>query len=156
MHQAAKISGFSFRRLRYYERKGLIVPPLRTSGGHRRYDLEDIIDLIRVKRLTDGLGLSLEQVKVVMADSTGDSTRQVIDDVKRALQRQIVTAKTRLRLAETLLNCDGAFDILPEFSELIAQISSAGDGELVKLSQALIELAAATGPVEATRAFGKV
>jgi DNA-binding transcriptional MerR regulator len=36
--EAAQRAGVSVETLRYYERRGLLPEPERTSGGHRRYD----------------------------------------------------------------------------------------------------------------------
>ncbi len=47
--------------LRYYERRGLISPPVRTSGGHRLYD-DNAVTTLRVIKAAQRLGFTLDEV----------------------------------------------------------------------------------------------
>ena len=48
----ARMVGLTPRTLRYYESIGLLPEAERTSGNYRLFTVMDIIDLIRIKRLT--------------------------------------------------------------------------------------------------------
>jgi DNA-binding transcriptional MerR regulator len=48
--------------IRYYERAGLIPPPPRTAGDHRRYGT-DVIDRLRFIRGVQRLGLRLRDIR---------------------------------------------------------------------------------------------
>lgn len=48
--------------IRYYERSGLLPPPPRTSGDHRRYGAE-VIDRLRFIRGVQRLGLRLRDIR---------------------------------------------------------------------------------------------
>ena len=39
--QLAKRSGCHVETVRYYEKIGLLLPPARSDGGHRRYSIDD-------------------------------------------------------------------------------------------------------------------
>ncbi|AWK12544.1 MerR family DNA-binding transcriptional regulator [Streptomyces spongiicola] len=58
----ARAAGVSVDAVRFYEREGLLPPPERTSGDHRRYPPEalDRLDFIRVGQR---LGLRLEEIR---------------------------------------------------------------------------------------------
>jgi len=47
--------------VRYYERRGLISPPVRTNGGHRLYD-DAAITTLRVIKAAQRLGFTLDEV----------------------------------------------------------------------------------------------
>src|SRR3954452_4125267 len=52
--------------IRYYEKIGLLPPPPRTSGDHRRYD-ETTLDRLRFIRGAQRLGLHLSEVADLLA-----------------------------------------------------------------------------------------
>ena len=52
--------------IRYYERAGLLPPPPRTSGDHRRYD-ESAVDRLRFIQGAQRLGLRLSDIKELLA-----------------------------------------------------------------------------------------
>lgn len=58
-------TGVKIETIRYYERAGLISPPLRTGGNYRSYGREDIARLRFIKRTRD-LGFSLEEVRALL------------------------------------------------------------------------------------------
>lgn len=58
---AVKLTGLSERRLRYYEKHGL-VKPARSTGSHRRYSPADIERLREMKRLRE-LGFGVRKIR---------------------------------------------------------------------------------------------
>lgn len=78
--------------IRYYERIGLIDPPLRTTGKYRAYAPAHLARLSFIRRARS-LGFSLEQVRQMVRladDSDGSCDR--IDDIARQ-HRAVVDAK---------------------------------------------------------------
>jgi DNA-binding transcriptional MerR regulator len=59
-------SGLSTKALRYYERVGLIEEPTRTPSGYRDYG-ESVLDRLRFIRLAQAAGLTLGEIKGVIA-----------------------------------------------------------------------------------------
>ena len=66
IEQVAAQTGLTKRTLRYYEEVGLLPPTGRTEGNYRRYTLEDIQRLERIKNLRDLLGFSLADIRVIL------------------------------------------------------------------------------------------
>jgi len=67
--QAATITGLSTRQLGYWRKTGLVVPTIRTSGGHARYTFTDLIALRAAKRLLDA-NISLQRVRKCLQSLT--------------------------------------------------------------------------------------
>jgi DNA-binding transcriptional MerR regulator len=91
--EVATATGLTVRALHHYDQIGLVVPSIRTSGGHRLYTGADLVLLYEVTAMRQ-LGLSLEQVGTVLAGRT--DVRKVIDQQLEHVDRQIQLAQ-RLR-----------------------------------------------------------
>lgn len=64
--EVARAAGVGVQTLHYYEREGIIPPPSRTASGYRQYDAATI-GHIRFVRKAQTLGLSLDEIKEVLA-----------------------------------------------------------------------------------------
>ncbi|MEV4054682.1 MerR family transcriptional regulator [Amycolatopsis sp. NPDC049688] len=99
--ELARASGVTVRTLHHYDRIGLVSPGERTAAGHRRYLEADIRRLYRVRTLC-GMGLSLDEVAVVLRNAGDDPgslrgllTAQLADLEARAAR--IAESAQRLR-----------------------------------------------------------
>jgi MerR family mercuric resistance operon transcriptional regulator len=82
--------------LRYYERAGLVPPPPRTTGAHRRYP-EATVDRLRFIRGAQRLGLRLAEIKDLLAvRDTGVCPCQPAEDLLRRHLAEIDTELARL------------------------------------------------------------
>jgi DNA-binding transcriptional MerR regulator len=64
----ARLAGTTTRTIRYYEEIGLLEPAGdRPSGGHRAYTEADVERLREILRLKDLLGVSLDQLRDLVA-----------------------------------------------------------------------------------------
>ena len=63
----AQQAGVNIETLRYYERKGIIPKPLRTSSNYRLYSKETVRRVRFVKRAQE-LGFSLREIKARISD----------------------------------------------------------------------------------------
>jgi DNA-binding transcriptional MerR regulator len=59
--QLADAAGVNPQTLRYYERRGLLAEPRRSSGGHRLYPAE-ALTVLRVIKTAQRLGFTLDEV----------------------------------------------------------------------------------------------
>jgi MerR family mercuric resistance operon transcriptional regulator len=57
----ARAAGVNEQTLRYYERRGLLMPAARTLGGHRLYS-PDAVTVLRVIKAAQRLGFSLDEI----------------------------------------------------------------------------------------------
>lgn len=64
--QLAAAAGVSVETLRHYERRGLLPEPRRTLGRHRDYGT-DALTLVRVVKVLQRLGFTLEEVEDLLA-----------------------------------------------------------------------------------------
>lgn len=80
--EVARASGMTVRALRHYDEIGLLSASERIASGHRRYTESDVRRLYRVRALRT-LGLSLEEIASVLADSADDL----------AAMREVLTAQ---------------------------------------------------------------
>ncbi|MDP9295161.1 MAG: helix-turn-helix transcriptional regulator [Actinomycetota bacterium] len=62
---AAELAGVHPQTLRIYERKGLVTPR-RTAGNTRRYSERDIRRLRTIQQLTQGRGVNLAGVRLII------------------------------------------------------------------------------------------
>lgn len=106
--EVAKRSGVSIATLHFYERKGLIHSR-RTTGNQRRYD-RDILRRVAVIQVAQEVGISLAEVRDILASVTGSRTpsRRDWQMISRAwaadLDRRITLMQ---RLKENLTGCIG-------------------------------------------------
>ena len=61
----AKVAGCNLETIRYYEKIGLMLPPERSSGGHRIYADDDQSRLRFILRCRE-LGFSIEEIRSLL------------------------------------------------------------------------------------------
>jgi DNA-binding transcriptional MerR regulator len=59
--EVAEQAGVNIQTLRYYERRGLLAEPVRSTGGHRLYPV-DTVALLTVIKAAQRLGFTLDEV----------------------------------------------------------------------------------------------
>jgi DNA-binding transcriptional MerR regulator len=126
--ELAALAGVTTRTVRHYHHLGLLPEPERTPGGYRDYRLRDAVRLARVRRLA-GLGLSLDEIRDVLADDQGRELREVLTDLDADLARQQdAIAARRARLAALLAEADLNLDTTaaPDLGDLLHDIHPAG------------------------------
>lgn len=64
--EVARMTGLTPRTLRFYEEVGLLDPPARTEGGHRKYRGEDVRRIEHIKELKELLGYSLADLQTIL------------------------------------------------------------------------------------------
>lgn len=84
--ELAERAGVSTDTLRHYERKGLLKPPRRTTGGYRRYPPEALARVLLIRRALL-VGFSLDELGRVLRERErgGAPCRQVRELVSHRL-----------------------------------------------------------------------
>jgi MerR family transcriptional regulator, copper efflux regulator len=59
--ELAARAAVNIQTLRFYEREGLLRPPIRTASGYRKYSNSDL-ERVRFIRLCQGLGFTLREI----------------------------------------------------------------------------------------------
>ncbi|HEY1446272.1 MAG TPA: MerR family transcriptional regulator [Acidimicrobiales bacterium] len=110
--QLAEAAGVHIETIRYYERRGLLPEPPRTSSGYRQYGPDDLWRLEFIGR-AKALGFTLTEVGGLLSDGTRDDPISVRVMVQRKLeaieqrQRELAGVRTRLaRLADICADPD--------------------------------------------------
>lgn len=92
--QLARQTGTKAETIRYYEKIGLLQPPLRSDGNYRYYSAQDQRRLSFVRRARE-LGFSIEQIRELIAlgeqrehecSSVDDVVRAHITDIARRIR----------------------------------------------------------------------
>lgn len=124
----AALTGVSTRTVRHYHHLGLLPEPVRLANGYREYRLRDAVLLARIRRLAE-LGLSLEEIRDVLADDRGKDLREVLLELDADLARQQeAIAARRARLA-ALLNGETPLSeatVSPDMAEVLRGLDAQG------------------------------
>ncbi|WOI59643.1 MerR family transcriptional regulator [Streptomyces fradiae] len=100
--EVARLAGITTRAVRHYHHVGLLPEPPRLGNGYRAYGLRDAVLLVRVRRLTE-LGLSLDEVRDVLADDAGRDLAEVLEELDDDLARQEAEVRVRRERLAVLL-----------------------------------------------------
>lgn len=98
----AEQTGVHVETIRYYQNLGLMPKPAKARGSVRRYGA-DAADRLRFIKRAQGLGFSLDEVKLLLALSVGEhcaETRTFAQQKKRLVERKI----SDLRSIQTALD----------------------------------------------------
>ncbi|GGV10676.1 MerR family transcriptional regulator [Actinomadura cremea] len=151
--ELAELVGVSTRTVRHYHREGLLPEPARLANGYRKYRMRDAVLLARVRRLVE-LGMSLDEVRDVLADERGRDLREVLRELDDDLARQEDAIRARrarlaLLLEDGELNPDSA--VSPELAVVLREITR-GDSKIAELDRGMLALVdTAAGPEERAR-----
>ncbi|MYQ44773.1 MerR family transcriptional regulator [Streptomyces sp. SID4985] len=100
--EIAALVGVTTRAVRHYHHIGLLPEPVRRSNGYRSYTLRHAVLLARIRRLTE-LGLSLDEVRDVLADDAGRELAEVLRELDADLARQEQEIRRRREVLADLL-----------------------------------------------------
>jgi DNA-binding transcriptional MerR regulator len=85
--ELAELAGTTTRAVRHYHAIGLIAEPERDESGYRRYGPEDLVAVVRIRRLRS-LGMPLDQIASHLRETPGDlgsALRALADDISRQI-----------------------------------------------------------------------
>lgn len=88
--QLAELAGTTVRAVRHYHDVALLDEPVRRTNGYKRYGVEHLVRVLRIKRLSD-LGFSLAQIA-----GMGDAD-EYPDEALRALDTELAESIERLQ-----------------------------------------------------------
>jgi len=98
--ELAARAGVNIQTLRFYEREGLLLPPVRTASGYRSYEESDL-ERVRFIRLCQGLGFTLREIHELLRLHTDLSRYDGKTVMKPAAVQEIVEmAKERLAVID--------------------------------------------------------
>ena len=153
----ARLAGTTPRTIRYYEEVGLLPETVeRPSGRHRLYSQAEVERLQEVMRLKQLLGLTLEELKTLLA------VEEARAEVRAQLRRENVSAARRRELlVEARGHLDRQLELVRHRSAELAKLQDELSETRKRVRRKIRELDARTGgafpperPVEATPESG--
>jgi MerR family transcriptional regulator, mercuric resistance operon regulatory protein len=106
----AEKAGVHLETIRYYQRLGLIPTPQRDYGSVRRYG-EDAVSRLRFIKRAQGLGFSLDEVKLLLELSAGEhcaETRTFAEQKKRLVEKKIADLRGIRSALDKLIRACGS------------------------------------------------
>ncbi len=97
----ANETGVKTRTIRFYEEKGLVPRPRRSESGYRLYSEHDV-KLLRLIRSARSLGLSIRDVRELMATAEHDSCGSFRGQAARLIVDRLKQVETSIREMEAL------------------------------------------------------
>lgn len=118
--EVANKTGLSIKAIRFYEEKGLIMPPPR-KGRYRVYS-DTHIDILNLIKEAKSLGTTLSQLKSAIVYKNGDIDWSHIEsflaDIKLQLLQQIDDLNSKIKRVEMCLldieSCPSGIDSPPK------------------------------------------
>jgi len=91
--EIARRAGVTAKAIRFYERKRVLPPTKRAPNGYRLYD-DDAVGMLRFVRQATGLGLTLAEIKEIIAIRRGGRppcahVRRLLRDKAGELDRKL-------------------------------------------------------------------
>jgi DNA-binding transcriptional MerR regulator len=121
--QVAAYAGVTVRAVRHYHQRGLLAEPARDSSGYRRYDADAVVDLIRIKTLSQA-GVPLARIQELL-NAEPEQFSQAIAQIDEALTAKIGDLSDHRRSLAELEGGESLF--LPaEFVDYLDQLRAFG------------------------------
>jgi len=120
--QLAEMAGTTVKSVRYYHQLGLLEEPSRLSNGYKQYEVQHLVRLLQITRLTD-LGVPLAQIQAVGgAGDEPDAALRVLDSELEATIERLQRIRGELAL---ILQHRAPVDLPAGFGEVGGHLSDA-------------------------------
>lgn len=124
--QLAAHAGVTVRAVRHYHQRGLLREPERDVSGYRRYDAQAVVDLIRIKTLSEA-GVPLARIEELLTAGPAEFA-EAVSQIDRALRKKIrQLGQHRRRIAE-LAAGDRLF-LPPQITAVLDELRALGISE---------------------------
>jgi DNA-binding transcriptional MerR regulator len=97
--QLADHVGVTVRAIRHYHQRGLLKEPERDASGYRRYDAQAVVDLIRIRTLSDA-GVPLARIEELLGAGPGEFAAAITQIDADLRQKIRALTRSRRRIAE--------------------------------------------------------
>lgn len=121
--EIAELAGVTVRTLRHYHALGLLPEPARGENGYRHYEVEDLVRVLRIKRLAI-LGFSLEQIGSMLGDEADDeSATEALNRLDHELQEHIAQLEAQRAMIAKLQAQGVHAQVPPDFAPFIGMVA---------------------------------
>jgi DNA-binding transcriptional MerR regulator len=120
----AALARVTVRTLRHYHSVGVLPEPARSRNGYREYTVQDLVRLLRVKRLA-ALGIPLERMSAMLENET-DTQAELLDQLDADIDAQLARLQAQKALIGLARMHEAAPDLPPELAESLARFAATG------------------------------
>lgn len=124
--QLADYVGVTQRAIRHYHAIGLLAEPARTASGYRDYGAQDVVDLQRIKVLTDA-GVPLARVRELVG-AAPEALRAAVAEIDADLRHRIRELQRTRRSLAALASGTEPF-LSPEATAMLERMRAMGMSE---------------------------
>jgi len=127
--ELAKLAACQPETIRFYEQKGLLLPPIRSQANYRLYDASHA-DRLHFIRRCRALGMSLDEVQALLGfqdrpDKPCGGVNDLVDEHILEIDRQIADLRVlHAELSDLRRRCDSARPAAQ--CEILKQLSETG------------------------------
>jgi DNA-binding transcriptional MerR regulator len=120
----AALARVTVRTLRHYHSVGVLPEPTRRGNGYREYTVQDLVRLLRIKRLA-ALGIPLERMPAMLENET-DTQAELLDQLDADIDAQLARLQAQKALIALARMHEAAPDLPPELAESLARFAATG------------------------------
>ncbi len=95
----AKQAGINIETIRYYERRGLILPVGRTEAGYRIYD-ENILTRLRFIKNAKEIGFTLKEIDELLKLKI--SPKSKCEDIRKKAEKKLKAIEEKMSMLESM------------------------------------------------------
>jgi MerR family copper efflux transcriptional regulator len=103
--ELAAAAGVAVDTVRFYERRGLLPAPPRTTSGYRQYD-DDALDRLRFILRAKDLGFTLAEIDGLMPARFATVRSAAVAKIEALDAEAVELARVRARLEALVATCD--------------------------------------------------
>ncbi|QIS20348.1 MerR family transcriptional regulator [Nocardia terpenica] len=126
--ELASYAGVTVRAIRHYHATGLLPEPERDHSGYRRYDGSTVVELIKIRTLTEA-GVPLARVRQLLQADAKEFTA-ALTDIDERLQAEI-RQRQRHRERIARLTTGDNLALPPELIQFLDQLRALGVDERI-------------------------
>jgi len=145
--EVARLLGISTKTIRHYQRIGLLAEPARSAGGYRLFGGEDLLALLRIRRLT-ALGLPLSRIREALATPENRGPlRRALEELREELAVEMQSLTARQAEVDRLLGEEGFGELgepappPAEVEKTLARVRSQLSGQFTGVDPAVLDRA---------------
>lgn len=132
--EVARQAGVNIQTVRFYERKGLVVPAGRRPSGYRQYTPEAVRRILFIKHAQD-IGFSLREIQELLSLRVDPGT--TCADVKARAEEKVTEVEGKIRKLQ---------DMQEALQKLVARCNGYGPVSTCPIIEALDEVNAQMQP----------
>lgn len=132
--QLAELAGTTLKTVRHYHEIGLLDEPERAANGYKRYGVEHLVRLLRIRRLVD-LGVPLADISSV--EGADEGAEQILHALDAELAASIERQQRMRRELAAVLDNRASIDLPADFTTLADDLPEAQRSLLLAYSSIL-------------------